>query len=248
MVKNILIVALAITLHLPATAGDIATERTQAATGAITTVLSAITNTIATVTESIEHLENIAGQGLDNFDIDNLPVVGEVFDLLDEVEGIIETGTGIAYTAQGLEDFMREEFETYDTYLGILEADGEIVVERYRERFRDWNDGHRDMLRSVMSAHGMIAEQIDTEEARINTLQDMSTTAEGRLEAMQIGHEIAIEEVKQLQQLRQLIIQQSTMHASFFAVKQAMDAEREATDTFITMEMEQVPIDNGKGY
>jgi len=232
-------------------AGDIATERTQATTLAITTLLSTVTATISGVVKDIEQLEADAGKLLRLGQLEELPVVGDVFEIFDDIEEVIEAGTGLAYTAGDLEDFMKERFDTYEEYLIAIgedaAEDGGIIRERFVERFEEWNNGHRDALRNIMKAHGVHANQLETAEDRLDTLATMSRTSEGRMQAIQVGHQIAIEEVKQMHTLRELLMEQSNLHASYFATKQAMDAEREAATTFI-LQGELVPIDDGKGY
>ena len=234
-------------------AGDIATERTQAATLGIVTLLSTVTATITGVVEDIEGLERRAGALINDIPglAENIPIVGDVFEIFDDIEEVIEAGTGLAYSAGDLEDFMKERFDTYEDYLTAIREDaaedGGIIRERFVERFEEWNNGHRDALRNIMKAHGVHADQLETAEDRLDTLATMSRTSQGRMQAIQIGHQIAIEEVKQMHTLRELLMEQSNLHASYFATKQAMDAEREAATTFI-LEGALVPIDDGKGY
>ena len=234
----------------PARAGDIATERTQAATLGVITVLQTATAEIQGIVGNIEALETKAGELINQIPgaIADLPLVGDIFELLDDVEGIMEAGTELAYSADNLEAFMRDRFKTYDDYLEAIRDDGGIVKESFDNRFREWNDGHRDSIRTIMSAHGFHSEQVANEQVRLETLERLSRTSQGRMQAAQVGHQIAIEEVKKMHKLRELIMEQSNLHASYFATKQAMDAENEAATTYITERRQIVPIDNGRGY
>jgi len=233
-----------------ARAGDIATERTQAATMGVVTILQTVTAEIQGIVTEIERLEGVAGSLINQIPggIANLPVVDDVFVLLDQVETVMEAGTGLAYSADNLEQFMLARFQTYDDYLTAIRNDNGIIKQNFETRFRDWNTGHRDAIRTIMKAHGIHANQIATEQSRLQTLERLSRTSQGRMQAIQVGHQIAIEEVKQMHVLRELLMEQSNLHASYFATKQAMDAEREATVTFITEQRQNVPINDGKGY
>lgn len=247
--RLLLVTSLCISV-VPARAGDIATERTQAATLGIITILQTATAEIQGIVGKIEELEDTAGELIDQIPggIADLPIVGDIFALLDNVEGIMEAGTELAYSADNLEGFMRDRFKTYDDYLQAIRDDGGIVKANFDNRFREWNNGHRDSIRTIMSAHGFHSEQIDNEQARLETLERLSRTSEGRMQAIQVGHQIAIEEVKQMHKLRELLMEQSNLHASYFATKQAMDAEKEAATTYLTERRQVVPVDNGNGY
>ena len=242
--------ALLIFFSTPAPAGDIATERTQAATLGVITILQTATAKIQGIVGNIEELETKAGELIDQIPgaTADLPDVGDIFEMLDEVEGIMEAGTELAYSADNLEEFMRDRFQTYDDYLQAIRDDGGIVKENFDQRFREWNDGHRDSIRTILSAHGFHSEQIANEQARLETLERLSRTSQGRMQAAQVGHQIAIEEVKQMHKLRELLMEQSNLHASYFATKQAMEAENEAATTYLTERRQNVPIDNGRGY
>ena len=216
-------------------AGDIATETTQGATLGIITLLQTATSEIEGIVTEIQELEDTAGALINDLPgaIDQIPIVGDIFDLLNQVEGIIEAGTELAYSADNLEIFMRDRFQTYDDYLDAIRADGGIIEANFDQRFREWNDGHRDSIRTIMTAHGFHSEQIANEQTRLQTLETLSRTSEGRMQALQVGHQIAIEEVKQMHKLRELLMEQSNLHASYFATKQAMEAEKEAVTTYL---------------
>ena len=88
-----------IALSLPVNAGDIATERTQAATAVLITTIQDITRTIRDIEENIRTLEELAAldiQMLPGF-VD-LPGVVDLFDILRDIEAVIEAGEGMAHT------------------------------------------------------------------------------------------------------------------------------------------------------
>lgn len=250
IVKKSVFVLSLLVISAQSSAGDIATERTQAATMGIVTLLQTATREIQNIVGEIEDLERTAGDLIAQIPggIADLPVVGDIFDLLDNVEQIMEAGTEMAYSANNLEAFMLDRFQTYDDYLQAIRADGGIVRANFETRFEEWNNGHRDSIRTIMTAHGFHADQLANERTRLETLEGLSRTSQGRMQALQVGHQIAVEEVKQMHKLRELLMEQSNLHASFFATKQAMEAEREAAVTYITERRQVVPVDDGKGY
>lgn len=221
-------------------AGDIATERTQAATGVVVAKIQEINDTIAKVEENIRDFENLAQLRLEDLlggDFAAIPGVNDVFDILRNIETVIQEGEALAHTYNDLETFMQDRFGTYQTYFDVVSAKGFIDKTDMNTRFELWSNTHLDTIKNTLRAHGLHAEDIDSAQARLETLQSLSRTANGRMQALQIGQEIAVEEIKQIQSLKEIIMEQSNMHASYFSMKQSMKAEKEAFDSWINRDL-----------
>lgn len=231
--------------------GDIATEKTQLTTGGLVALLQTATDKIVGLNEEIKKMDKTAQELLD---IANLPAVlesavPELFDALRAIQDTIEQGNALAYSADNLEQFMRDQFGSYDDYLAAIIADGTIDPEKFRNRFREWDNTHRDTIRNIMLSHNLQARQIDTEEARLKTFKELTRSAKGRMQALQVGHQIAIEEISQMHKLRELLMEQSNLHASYFALRQAAKAEVEAaTEFFLRRSADEPIIGDAKGY
>jgi conjugal transfer/entry exclusion protein len=57
------------------------------------------------------------------------------------------------------------------------------------------------------------------------------------MKVLQIGQEIATEELKQLHSLKEIMMEQSNLHGSYFAMKQSMQAQKEAVDTWTNRDL-----------
>ena len=55
----------------------------------------------------------------------------------------------------------------------------------------------------------------------MSSLRSMSETADGQMKALQVGHEIAAQQVAQMQKLRGLVSQQMTMMGTWYQSEQA---------------------------
>ena len=55
----------------------------------------------------------------------------------------------------------------------------------------------------------------------MSSLRSMSQSADGQMKALQVGHQIAAQEVAQLQKLRGLVSQQVTMMGTWYQSEQA---------------------------
>ena len=57
------------------------------------------------------------------------------------------------------------------------------------------------------------------------------------MQALQVASEIAGEEIQQLNALKEIIMEQSNLHASYFATKAAMDADAEAQSSWMRRDL-----------
>jgi len=256
MKKYTLFVVFMLVINAPLKAGDIATETTQWANGAIMGTIRFISGTIRDLQAAIKEVEDLQAKLNPQNVIDQIPGAQDVIDLLNQVEDVIQQGRALAHTSGNLEQQMQERFASYEVYLNhlrqgtatmvdgtpITDANGAAVDglsrEAYIERYREWSTTHDQTVTNIMRAHGLQAGQFDTEKARFETLQQLSRTSEGRMQAIQIGNEIANESLLQMQKLREIIMEQSSLHASYFAKKRAMEAEETARATIITEDLQ----------
>ncbi len=246
-----------------ARSGDIATESTQWANGGIMFLIQQISAVIRDAQTAIAEIEGLQSQLLDDNLLALIPQIEPVIDLLNQVEGVISEGRALAHTSAQLEDKMKERFKSYEKYLEDLaagvarlpdgtvihSADGQAVDglsrEAYVERFKVWSATHDETVRNILRAHGLQAGQFDTEKDRIETLQNLSRSSVGRMQALQVGNEIANETLLQLQKLREIIMEQSSLHASYFAKKRAMEAEEQARSSITLKRL--MPLDGNDG-
>jgi P-type conjugative transfer protein TrbJ len=75
-----------------------------------------------------------------------------------------------------------------------------------------------------MAAVGMQSEEFVSEEVTMQLLQDMSSSSVGRMQAIQAGNQIAAQQVRQLQKLRQLMM----LHLQTQSNYQAWQSDKES--------------------
>src|SRR5262249_3266441 len=75
---------------------------------------------------------------------------------------------------------------------------------------------------------GLQSHQLQNEQTILRALRDMSETAEGRMEALQVGNQIAEQTVEQLMKLRQLMLADLQSKQVYQAQEVQKDAAKEA--------------------
>ena len=94
-----------------------------------------------------------------------------------------------------------------------------------------WTRTTLDALRGTLSSVRIHAEDFATEQSRIRTLQAMSDTSVGRMQALQLGNMMAGEHVQQLVKLRQLVMAQVNAQNVYMAHQTNREAQRSATQS-----------------
>jgi P-type conjugative transfer protein TrbJ len=77
------------------------------------------------------------------------------------------------------------------------------------EAFKNWSQINRDTIKNTIEANDLSASKFETEESTMDYLDSLNNNAQGQHEVIQVGNRVAIEEVKQLQELRKMQIAQS---------------------------------------
>jgi P-type conjugative transfer protein TrbJ len=148
---------------------------------------------------------------------------GRAFSDLQRLNDVVRQGRALAYSYGSLDQMMRRTYPGYDTYTqAVLNRD------TFEVRLSDWNRTTMDTMQGSLQAAQLQASQFDTEESTMQTLQDLSQSAVGRMQAIQAGNQIAAQQVRQTQKLRQLVMAQMGMQAAFMAGQEDKDAAQHA--------------------
>ena len=135
---------------------------------------------------------------------------------LNRLRGLVAQGEGIAFSMSNADEVLKQRFQSYADFKTGL-ADGQTFSSSYE----NWSTTNRDTIAGTLKAAGLTAEQFSSEEATMSSLRSMSESADGQMKALQVGHQIAAEQVGQFQKLRGLLAQQTTMMATWFQSDQA---------------------------
>lgn len=140
---------------------------------------------------------------------------GQVAADINQLRSIIETGESIAYTMGNQDDVLQQRFQSYSTLRTNLPS-----IASFSSTYQTWSDTNRETIASTLRAAGLTSEQFNTEEATMSSLRTMSETANGQMKALQVGHQLAAQQVEQSQKLRALVSQQTTMTATWLQSEQ----------------------------
>ena len=211
----------------PAYAGAVtgnATEWTQLLNNAELIGLSAqsaeqIQNQLTQITQLAEQIQNqirIYENMLQNTLQLPTHIWSQVEGDLARLQSLVNQGEGIAFAMGNIDDVLKQRFQSFVEFETGL-ANGEDFSSSYRT----WSDTNRETIASTLRAAGLTAEQFGSEESTMSQLRSMSESSVGQMQALQVGHKIAEQQVAQTQKLRGLVSQQITMMGIWFQSEQA---------------------------
>jgi len=212
---------------LPAEAGGVtgqATEWTQLANN--TELISLVGKSAEQVNNQITQISQLAEQIQNQLNIyknmlqntAQLPnhIWGQVESDLKNLQNVVNQGQGVAFSMGNVDDVLKQRFQSFADMKSNL-PDGASFSTTYQS----WSDTNRDTIAGTLKAANLTAEQFSSEESTMSSLRSMSETADGQMKALQVGHEIAAQQVAQMQKLRGLVSQQMTMMGTWFQSEQA---------------------------
>jgi P-type conjugative transfer protein TrbJ len=117
--------------------------------------------------------------------------------LLNDLGRIIEQERGLAYTLTNLQSQFQQQFPGY------------AISANPNQQTQQNTELTLNTLKGTLESAQNQAVNFDAERAKLEQLASANASATGRLQAIQIGNEIALENAQQIQLLRQLVMAQT---------------------------------------
>ena len=141
---------------------------------------------------------------------------GQVQNDLNQLRNVVAQGQGIAFSMGNLDDVLKQRFKSFADFKSNLPNNASFA-----STYQSWSTTNRDTISGTLRAAGMTADQFSSEESTMSQLRSQSESADGQMKALQVGHQIATQQVAQMQKLRGLVSQQMTMMATWSQSEQA---------------------------
>ncbi|MCJ8509753.1 P-type conjugative transfer protein TrbJ [Rhizobium lemnae] len=162
---------------------------------------------------------------------------GQVEGDLSRLRDIIKDGDSISFSMGNADELLQQRFKSYaDLKANMPNA------ESFSSTYQKWSDTNRDTIGSTLKAANLTADQFDTEEDTMSSLRSMSESADGQMKALQVGHQIAAQQVSQMQKLRGLVSQQMTMMGTWLQTEQTdKDFAQARREKFFNADVTTIP-------
>lgn len=137
---------------------------------------------------------------------------------------IVQGGQALAYSLGNLDQVFRQTYPGYGTNPTV-----------YYRNYQRWSQTTLDTTLGALRAAGLQSQQMQSEQGVINSLERMSQTADGQMEALNVLGQISDQQVQQLMKLRELMMaDMSSKQAYQAAVIQQQAANEAAAQWFFT--------------
>lgn len=143
----------------------------------------------------------------------------EVQGAINQLASDMERGKALAFSMQNLDGEFKKRFPGFEK-----SPAGRVD---YHQKYGEWVNTNQDTMNNTMRSMGNQYHVLKDEKDLRNTLLSQAKTADGSLKAVQIGNEIAAEQVNQMQHLRQIMITQTSSMAEYQAFEAQKDAQKE---------------------
>ncbi len=137
---------------------------------------------------------------------------GQVKTILSSLSAAIETGLSIPYALTNVGAAFRSRFPGY------------VAPTDWAAEYESWSTTVLDTLRGTLASAGMNVADAPSVHAALEALRLANDGSEGRLQAIQIGNQIATLQVEELAKLRQLAAAQINAQNAYLGAQEAKQA------------------------
>ncbi len=185
--------------------------------------LQQIQNQIQSIKYQAENLKSFSDQHWDN-----------ARGALLQLGTAMQQGDALAYSAANVDQHFKQTFPGYSKKNG--------ATTDYSSDYKKWVKTTQSTMNGVMDQISVSYEQQSREEALDQLLSQKANTVQGRLQALQVGNEIAAEQVAQMQKLKATMIAQTNAQAEYFAYQAQKDAaQQQSVDAVIQTSSDAYP-------
>ena len=164
------------------------------------------------VENQLNQLADMAKHGITITD----QLFGTVTSDITNLRQIVNTGQALSYTLSNMDGTFRLRFPGYSPSTN------------YGQSYQTWSQTSLDSTLGALKAAGLQNSQFDSDEALLQSLQGQSQTAVGRMQAIEVGNQIAENQAEQLMKLRQLMMADMQSKAAYQSATVQADATKQA--------------------
>jgi P-type conjugative transfer protein TrbJ len=164
------------------------------------------------VENQLNQLADMAKHGITITD----QLFGTVASDITNLNRIVQTGQSLSYTMSNLDGSFRLRFPGYSSSTN------------YGQSYQTWSQTSLDSTLGALSAAGLQNSQFNSDAALLQTLQSQSQSAVGRMQAIEVGNQIAENQAEQLMKLRQLMMADMQSKASYQGALVQAEATKQA--------------------
>ena len=149
-----------------------------------------------------------------SLNVEDLP---SAIDALSRLDQVIKEGKSLAVGAGDYEAAFKARFPGFQPGTSFSEG------------YREWSATSRDSILGAMRVANLQARGARSEEEALASLRSAVRSADGQKAAVDAGNQIALAQISQLQQLRELMLAQMQATGTYMAASQQAEESRESS-------------------
>jgi len=146
-------------------------------------------------------------------------------EMVRELVDLYGKGKSLAYTMQDIDDRFKSQYPGYEKYLEEAQIGN---IEDLPKSYAEWAEIGADNARLAIKSAQVNVSAFDKEDAVMKRLLALSQSAKGQVQAIQISNEIAAQQIRQMQNFRQMVANQITLQSNWMAQQNRMEAQGNA--------------------
>jgi P-type conjugative transfer protein TrbJ len=167
---------------------------------------------VVMVENQLNQLADMAKHGITITD----QLFGTVASDITTLRQIVNTGQALSYTLSNMDGTFRLRFPGYSTSTN------------YGQSYQNWSQTSLDSTLGALKAAGVQNSQFDSDSALLQSLKSQSQSAVGRMQAIEVGNQIAENQAEQLMKLRQLMMADMQSKAAYQSAMVQANATKQA--------------------
>jgi P-type conjugative transfer protein TrbJ len=191
------------------------------------------------VRESVQQTANLA---LNTQPLEN-QAWGTTLAEIRRLNSLLAQAKSLSFASADLDARFSEKYKDYNGYVRDQTGDDALSG-----KLQQWSEDTNASVLSTLKAAGLSSIQIEGEEDdHLRGLERLAETAEGRMQAIQIGNQIAMAAVRQTQKLRHTMLLQVQLLANFVQQQGDRQTTEVAKWTNFSKALN-MPTNNGQRY
>jgi P-type conjugative transfer protein TrbJ len=167
---------------------------------------------VVMVENQLNQLADMAKHGITITD----QLFGTVASDITTLRQIVNTGQALSYTLSNMDGTFRLRFPGYSPSTN------------YGQSYQTWSQTSLDSTLGALKAAGVQNSQFDSDSALLQSLKSQSQSAVGRMQAIEVGNQIAENQAEQLMKLRQLMMADMQSKSAYQSAMVQADATKQA--------------------
>jgi len=167
---------------------------------------------------------------------------GNTLAQLRQLSTLLGQAKSLSFTSANLDGQFAEKYGDYKAYLAK-----QLGQDTLGDKLQQWSEDTNSSVLSTLKAAGLADQQQGEDDGFLRQLESLATTAEGRMQAIQVGNQIAMAGVRQTQKLQQLMLMQVQLLANHI-IRQSDKETAEAAQWRNFAKPLDLPANNGSRY